>query len=194
MPCNPCHHPKTCRTARSGHWKLGNAVEDQISRNGLKLQAWMFLAEPALLRLVRAPGWNKAVSVTEFLLPGFLIWTSRLTVDDFFFFLFYWTKPSQSCLEIILEDYWPEGCCLDIQGTEESPSKAEGTPCELWMWDNICSPWCSTELMLWQSQGWCEGGGSSCVWVLLNHSPDCCSADAFFFISLLFLFCTFIDF
>lgn len=37
---------------------------DQISGNGLKLQAWMFLAEPAFLRLVPAPGWNKTVSVT----------------------------------------------------------------------------------------------------------------------------------
>lgn len=125
----PCHHPKPCRTLRSENenWemqcKLCFQRVDQISGNGLKFRAWMVLAEAAFLRLVPAPGWNKAVSVTG-ISPS---WFSHLNFKAHCRWRFDKTAPELPG-NYFTEDYWSEECCLDTQGTEESPSKAEGTP------------------------------------------------------------------
>lgn len=49
-----------------------------------------------------------------------------------FFSLFFDKTIPELPGDYFTEGYWPQECCLDIQGTEESPSKAEGTLSELW--------------------------------------------------------------
>lgn len=190
MPCNPLpsskdmQDPKEWDTEnREMQCKLCFQRVDQISSNGLKLQAWMFLAEPAFLRLIPAPGWNKAVSVTGISLS----WFSHLNFKAHCRWLFFSFFSDKTVPELpgdyFTEGYWPEECCLDIQGAEESPSKAEGTPLSCDVGQSLAQ-----RLMLWAEPGCCEGAGSSCVWVSLYHSPDCCSTEAFFFISCFFSF------
>lgn len=88
----------------------------------------MILAGPAFLRLVPAPGWNKPVGY--FSVIGIcLSWFSHLGFKSHWsghFFLFLDKTVPDSPRYYFTEDYWPEDHCLDVQGAEESASKAEG--------------------------------------------------------------------
>lgn len=199
MPCNPLLSSKGMQDPKewgTENWEMQRKLcfqrVDQISSNGLKLQAWMFLAEPAFLRLIPSPGWNKAVSVTGIS----LFWFSHLNFKAccrWHFFPFFSTKLSQSCLEIILQRVIDHrSVALTFKGQRNHLPRLKEPPLSCDVGQHLQS--LVQRLMLWAEPGvvwrwWfllCLGVAVSQPWLLLYR--------CFFLYLLFFLFCTFIDF
>lgn len=196
MPCNPLPSSKDMQDPEewdTGNWEMQRKLcfqrVDQISRNGLKLQAWIFLAEPAFLRLIPAPGWNKAVSVTWISCS----WFSHLNFKAhcrwlFLFFFFLLTKLSQDCLEIILQS-------IIDQRSVALTFKGQRNP--LWAVDGE-----QDQQSVVQGLSWCSDrarvGWRCCFLLCLGvavSQPLIAALQMLFSLSLWFFsFCTCIDF
>lgn len=196
MPCNPLPSSKDMQDPKewdTENWemqcKLCFQRVDQISSNGLKLQAWMFLAEPAFLRLIPAPGWNKAVSVTGISLSWFSHLNFKAHCRWHFFSFFFW----QNCPRVAWRLFYRG---LLTRGVLPWHSRGRGitfqgwrNPSELW---SGTIPGSEADALsragvLWRC--WfllCLGVAVSQPWLLLYRG--------FFLYLLFFLFCTFIDF